>query len=837
MRFLVLFFTLAFTSQLSAAIQWIGDEQGYKLNPATLFRMRKELTKEEQGQLKPLRNVMFADRATFADALEKSIGKHHALAKQLTEKAKLPAVSYGVEARNPLLSLIISDGEHQQDQNSFTQRSWLKLPTLNKTTQLKSTFNNRCLQVSAQDKLLFELCSGTQNGTEKSAYLKTAADSILGLGQEFIHPGDTKANRLGDTRHGKNVMTGFNGGFNGNTLFPIAYFDFPASAGRQPFALILDNRYPQTWDFSESPYRLSVEGGDFKLHVLTGKTLAEIRHNYMLMAGTPLLPPKSAFGLWVSEYGFDNWAELDNKIATLKKNNFPLSGVVMDLQWFGGISEDENSKMGSLTWDLENFPKPADKIAGYKKQNIDMIVIEEPYISKGLAEYKELDKRGFLAHDNAGKSLDATQYSAWWGHGGMFDWSNKAGRDFWHDYRRQALIDAGVVGHWTDLGEPEMHNTEFKYSDGLDHVMVHNSFNTEWLQGIYDGYQRNNPEKRAFMMSRSGGMGMQALGAIIWSGDTGSDFASLASQMPQQTHMMWSGLDYYSSDVGGFHRAALQNSDPQQSKEQAQNELYTQWFAYASLYEVPVRAHTENLCNCKETAPDRIGDMDSNRANINLRYQLLPYYYSLAYRATLDAQPVFPSLEYYYPHDDQAKNLGQMKMVGPFLLGSSVAKQGQKSSETYLPRGTWYDFRTGKSVVSKGQWVKQELYINKLFTLPLFAKQGALIPYASDKENSLKIFGFGEQQFNWYDDDGSSTAYLQGNFQQINLQSKQKQLKLLRIKGDKLAINKLQWILPTQQKVKTVISNLGNLTFIQQGSTLTVELPEFAKELNIELKF
>ncbi|MFT6987981.1 MAG: alpha-glucosidase (family GH31 glycosyl hydrolase), partial [Psychromonas sp.] len=493
------------------------------------------------------------------------------------------------------------------------------------------------------------------------------------------------------------------------------------------------------------------------------------------------------------------------------------------------------SKMGSLTWDLKNFPKPVDKIAAYKEKNIAMMVIEESYISKGLEEYKVLDKKGFMAHDNQGNTLDTTQYSAWWGHGGMFDWTNKAGRDFWHDYRRQALINAGIAGHWTDLGEPEMHNTQFKYSDGLDHVMVHNSFNTEWLQSIYDGYLRNNPEKRPFMMSRSGGMGMQALGAVMWSGDTGSDFASLASQMPQQTHMMWSGLDYYSSDVGGFHRAALQNSDKLQTDEQAINELFTQWFAYSSLYEVPVRAHTENLCNCKETAPDRIGDIDSNRANINLRYQLLPYYYSLAFRATFDAEPVFPSLEYYYPNDDQAKNLGEMKMIGPFLLGSSAAAQGQKIASTYLPKGSWFDFRTGKSVTSKGQWVKQDLYINELFTLPLYVAQGALIPSTESKANRLKVFGFGTQQFDWYDDDGSSSAYLQGDYQQIHLQSKQKQLLFSRIKGDKLAINTLEWVLPANSKVKAVTSSLGSLQFVQQGEILTITLPKFKKELTVEL--
>ena len=90
---------------------------------------------------------------------------------------------------------------------------------------------------------------------------------------------------------------------------------------------------------------------------------------------------------------------------------------------------------------------------------------------------------------------------------------------------------------------------------------------------------------------------------------------------------------------------------------------------------------------------------------IYLRYKLLPYYYSLAYKAYSEAEPVFPSLEYYYPHDEQAKNLGQVKMIGPFLAGSAVAKQGEKLSSIYLPEGTWFDFRSGEKIVSKPQIV------------------------------------------------------------------------------------------------------------------------------------
>ena len=82
--------------------------------------------------------------------------------------------------------------------------------------------------------------------------------------------------------------------------------------------------------------------------------------------------------------------------------------------------------------------------------------------------------------------------------------------------------------------------------------------------------------------------------------------------------MSFSGIDYFGSDIGGFHRGALGGGDL--------SETYTQWFADGMILDVPGRPHTENLCNCKETAPDRIGHRASNLANVRraLRPRPLP---------------------------------------------------------------------------------------------------------------------------------------------------------------------------------------------------------------------
>jgi alpha-glucosidase len=825
---LILAFLLA-AAPARAETTWLDAPGSYELTGAQLFKLRVELPPELNESLKAIRNKTFADEAAFRSALGEALLNDElraAWTDRLVELGTTGGGSFGIETlEGDLLTVTVTGPDHTLDQQPFTAKSWLAhLPTASDRTDFTTTLDAGCLAV-AREVMLFRLCQPGIADNGKTVVLETDATHIVGLGQEFQTPGDTTAERNGFVRAGANVMGGFNGGANGNTLFPIAYFDLPG----HPFALILDNRYPQTWDFTKLPAELAVKGGDLKLRVLTGETFADIRRKFMDLSGHPPVPPKSMFGLWISEYGYENWAELDDKIASLKAAGFPLSGAVLDLFWFGGIKANSTtSAMGGLDWDRTNFPDPQGKIAAYKQDGIDLMLIEESYISSGLPEYKALTDLHGLVHDTSGQPVLTNPAGNWWGRGGMVDWLATSAAAEWHNLKRQPLIDMGIVGHWTDLGEPEMVAPGFRYGpDNLADPQVRNSYNLAWAQSIYDGYQRNAPDKRPFIMSRSGGMGLQALGGAMWSGDIGGDFKSLAAQMPQQQHMMWSGMDYYGSDIGGFHRSALGIYPG--THEDLTNELYTQWFAYSALFEVPVRPHTENLCNCKETAPDRIGDVASNLANIKLRYALEPYYYSLAHRAWLDGEPVFPSLDYYYG-DAGAKGLGHEKMIGSELLSAAVATPGAADVSVYLPAGDWYDLRSGNVTASKGKTVALPVHTDGRFELPILAKDGAIVPMA---DGVLRVFGESPNSFDWYDDGGVSTAYQRGDYAHVAIAVDGTTLTLTRERGD-LAITSLRWT--RGEPVKDVLIDGTAVAFDSDGPTLTVPLPAFDATLTVEVR-
>ena len=622
--------------------------------------------------------------------------------------------------------------------------------------------------------------SGLDQPRKSLVFTRTAAHDFYGLGQQFVEPGNAVIDWDGRVREGSafgNVMAGFNGGATGNTQIPVLYAVEGAST--RNYAVFFDNVYQQRWDFTAtSQYQVEAFGDELRLYVMTGPDLIDLRRDYMGLVGRPLVPPRRMFGLWISEFGYDNWGELQGLLDGLRRDAFPLDGFVLDLQWFGGIPSIPGGfcAMGSLTFDERPdwFPDPAGNIARLETDHaINVMLIEEAYVCTNLAEFDTFAQEGCLARSPGGNQPPVV-VSGFFGQGGILDYSSDRCGAFVHDFRRQSLIDLGVVGHWTDLGEPEVFDPAGLYARGA-HQDVHNVFNLYWLRSIHDGYRDNQETRRPFTMSRSGAAGIQRFGAAMWSGDISSRLTSLASHAGSQMHMSFSGIDYYGADIGGFHRNLEGDLD----------EMYTQWFANGMMFDIPGRPHVENLCNCKETAPNRIGEFASNLANARLRYELGPYLYSLAHHAYRTGEPLMPPPIAYYQTDDNLRAVGHEKMIGRDLLAAIVARHEETERDVYLPAGGWVDWHTNRVIRSSGEVVPNvPVRRDGLFRLPLYARQGAIVPLAPvdartlnalgersdgtvDQTLRVRVFaddpaGGGTNDFVLYEDDGVSIAYRAG---------------------------------------------------------------------------
>lgn len=658
----------------------------------------------------------------------------------------------------------------------------------------------------SQQKELNTLCPFDLDQSWKGLALDSPGiTQAYGLGQNFTNPGTANGDLIGRVWDAGfdspgNQLRSFNGGANSLAMFPVFY----ALGDQFNYALFLDHVYKQMWSLNRSPFTIQTltdavgSEGSIRWYLFSGKNPQELRRGYMELTGKPPVPPKSAFGLWVGEFGYENWDEIVGNLHSMEQSRFPIDGFLLDLQWFGGdfftyrreeyADRDKHfslfgkSRFGTLQFDREKFADAPRRIKEFKERNgIQFMPIEESYVSAFLQEHRDLDVRGFMARECPYGGPVYLQGNPWWGVGGMIDWTNPDAAAHWHNTKRKPLTDLGLTHHWTDLGEPEMYSLNGCYHGFPElgkhrHIDIHNIYNLKWAEGIYQGYVRNRTPVRPFIMSRSGTSGLQRHGAAMWSGDIAANMGALTAHFNAQMQMSFSGIDYYGSDVGGFHRRPDTLGFDQGYNE---NELFTQWLANSSLFDFPVRSHVWNLANNLQTAPSRIGDVESNRENVRLRYEMLPYYYSLAYQASLTGDPMVPPPVFYYPEDTRFKGIGDQKMIGPWLMAGVVAGYRQTHRDIKLPEGKWVDWHTLESYSGPTVLQGVPVYRGSIFRVPLFARAGAIIPLQFVDDQTGNAFGFrrdGSQrteqrfrvfasasasEFTVYDDDGFSPPYLQ----------------------------------------------------------------------------
>jgi alpha-glucosidase (family GH31 glycosyl hydrolase) len=639
-----------------------------------------------------------------------------------------------------------------------------------------------------------------KNGTGTLRLRAPQTDHLYGLGEQFPPEllGQADGDLLGQVRYPGasvdaeesepkgvygNSMVALAGGSVSNALFPVLHL---IDDGGPDALLFLDNPASSRWDFRGTPWKVELRHGLLSGALAWGRESGELRRQYMEWIGRPPVPPRKAFGLWVSEYGYENWDELEEKAQGLLTSGFPLDGFVLDLQWFGGILEgSHDSRMGSLTFDTSAFPNPAAKISELAGRGLGLIVIEEAYIAGALPEYSDLADKGFLVSSpsSPGQPLEIDE-SPWWGLGSMLDYTNPEAAAYWHRLKREPLRAMGILGHWTDLGEPEMFRHVLKnakgkvayetprYHNDQEQIAVNNLFALRWAESIYEGFGGAQAEQRPFILGRTGTSGIQRFGASLWSGDIGANWESLRSHYRAQSHLAMSGLDYFGSDVGGFYRRAFTPAPG------GYDELYTRWFAAACLTDIPLRPHTMNLGNAFETAPHLVGHAPSNLANLRQRYRLIPYLYSAAHRAYSEGTPLVAPPVAYTQGQQELDLSGVHKWIGADLFARLVLEPEQTVVSVTLPAGRWYDFESGEPVSDKGgETLQASALQGDLRRTPLYARGGAIIPLGSadssePRPERLELVVFpGDKAWEGalVEDDGWSQNYRKGGLARTSL--------------------------------------------------------------------
>jgi alpha-D-xyloside xylohydrolase len=359
--------------------------------------------------------------------------------------------------------------------------------------------------------------------------------------------------------------------------------------------------------------------------------------------------------------------------------------------------------------------------------------------------------------------------------GALIDSTNPEARKWYWEHARDNILAHGFDYPWLDETEPDLVPDGFFYSIGSGD-RYHNLFPLVHVDGVAQGMRAWKPEKRVLILSRAAYLGSQRTGALFWSSDISPTWEALSRQIPTGLNMTASGIAYWGNDIGGWQWLPQTTSatkaplvDPSGARETVgQNhdypELFTRWFEYGTF--LPTlrihgdRKHTE-IWAFGAQAEAILAKYD------RLRYQLIPYIYSLA-KTTYDTGAPFMRLLWMdFPDDARVANLGTEYMFGPAFLVAPITEQGQTEKEVYLPKGAdWFNYWTDQKFTG-GQWIKVAAPVDQI---PVFVRAGSIVPMGADVQStaakqsvaSLQVYPGKDADFTVYDDDGSSYGYETG---------------------------------------------------------------------------
>ncbi|NJL13935.1 MAG: DUF4968 domain-containing protein [Microscillaceae bacterium] len=558
-------------------------------------------------------------------------------------------------------------------------------------------------------------------------------------------------------------------------------YNLPLVLSTQKYLLYFDNAAKGFLDLGhQQPNTLRFEtiGGRMTYYVVIGEDFYDVMRQYTALTGRQPLPPRWAFGNFASRYGYRSEAQVRETLALFRRDSIPVDALVLDHYWYGEGEIKKSVAMGDLDWYSPSFPSGAQLVSDLKKMGIETVLITQPFILTNSKNFALTSSRGWLGKDAEGKTLVVPYF--YFGETGLLDIFNPAAQDwFWQQYKKHIL--AGVQGWWGDLGEPEVHPSEMQHVAGPADE-VHNIYGHYWAKMIAEGYARDFARQRPFILMRAGFAGSQRFGLIPWSGDVSRTWGGFRSQPGLALNMGLGGLAYMHSDLGGF---AEGSKTP---------ELYRRWLQYG-VFQPIYRPHSQESVPAEPVFYEE--PLKSLiRKQIELRYRLLPYHYTMAFQNQQEGKPLMRPLFFEEPENPALRNLADTYFWGDAFLVAPVLNPGQKSRRVYLPKGQqWFDFWTGQAFAG-GQWLNLSLQDE---TIPVFVRGGAFIPQvpvfqSTQAYHSREIFidfYWDSTQVRssgiWYEDDGRSPqAFAQKKYELVEMQfEQQNKLASLRLNKSK----------------------------------------------------
>lgn len=672
--------------------------------------------------------------------------------------------------------------------------------------------------------------------SEKLGYTKNDSTETLDFNiskDEVLYGGGARA--LGMNRRGNRLKLYNKANFGYQTRSETMNFCIPLVLSSKIYAVHFDNSAIGFLDLdSKKNNTLSYEtiSGRKTYQVIIGDSWEDLIGNYTDLTGKQPIPARWTLGNFSSRFGYHTQEQVEKTIDRYIADEIPVDAIILDLYWFGKTIQ---GTMGNLDWDKDNFPTPTKMISNLKEKGVKTVLITEPFVLTTSNRWKEAVDNNVLAIDKTGKP---GTFDFYFGNTGIIDVFNPKGKSwFWSIYKN--LIQQGVGGWWGDLGEPEMLPEKLFLGEKKADI-VHNIYGHTWAKTVFEGYQKDFPNQRPFILMRAGYSGSQHYGMIPWSGDVSRSWGGLQSQPEIALQMGIQGIGYMHSDLGGF------------GGDYFDNELYTRWLQYG-VFQPIFRPHAQEEVASEPVYKDIVTKAKAKK-QIELRYQMLPYNYTLAFENNQKGLPLMRPLFFEEYNNTVLLNSSDAYLWGNNFLVYPITTAEITSMEVYFPKNNnWFDLYTDQ----KHEAGSSDTISVSADNIPVFVRGGSFIPRIKTIQNTTQYslsnfdlhYYFDEKTPNsegkLYNDDGlTANAFEKGEYELLHFYGQTKSNKLeitlnseigkkytSTEKNGTLIIHALPF------KVKKATLNGENIAFNTKDKTIEIPITWKKGKVKLEIEY